>query len=118
MPGQGKLLAGQAEAWVKSLSGQTGGLGFRTCFRLEPPPDPVDEGQKPQKKGIHRGQRKDENRDWFLSFHLQASDDPSLLIPAEVVWKESKTSLRLLGRKFENPQERLLADLGRAARFG
>lgn len=34
-----------------------------------------------------------------------------------MVWKESKTSLSSLGRKFENPQERLLADLGRAARF-
>ncbi|VVB94057.1 RNA polymerase-associated protein RapA [uncultured archaeon] len=72
--------------------------GFRTCFRLEPP--------------------EDKNRDkWSLRYFLQASDDPSLLVPAGMVWKESKDTLEFLNRKFDHPQEKLLADLGKATRL-
>ncbi len=73
---------------------------FRTCFRLDPPSDDDKEGS-----------------DWHISFHLQANDDRSLLVPAEEVWKERSSTLTFLKRKFENPQERLLADLGRASRL-
>ncbi len=71
---------------------------FRTCFRLESPQD------------------KDQNK-WSLRYFLQASDDPSLLVPAENVWRESKDTLQFLNRKFDHPQEKLLADLGKAARL-
>jgi SNF2 family DNA or RNA helicase len=40
-----------------------------------------------------------------------------LLVPAEIVWKERSGTLTFLKRKFENPQERLLADLGKATRL-
>jgi SNF2 family DNA or RNA helicase len=87
----------------------TGGPGpeppapFRTCLRLEPPPDDEDGPDAP----------------WRLSVMLQAADDPSLLVPAEAVWRERGTTLRYLNRRFDHPQERLLADLGIAARaFG
>ncbi|MBU4223554.1 MAG: DEAD/DEAH box helicase, partial [Euryarchaeota archaeon] len=66
-------------------------------FRLEP-----SDGIKP---------------DWNLRYLLQASSDPSLLVPAEMVWKESKDSLHYLNRKFDHPQEKLLADLGKASRL-
>ncbi len=69
---------------------------FRTSFRLEPP---VDSGP------------------WNLRYFLQASNDPSLLVPAEKVWRESKDTLEFLNRKFDHPQEKLLADLGKAARL-
>ena len=109
-----KALAEQACNWADALAGRKGSSAFRTCFRLEPPPEPDKEEEMPQKTGKHRNSHREEVRDWTLSFHLQASDDPSLLIPAGVVWKETKASLKILGRIFENPQERLLADLGRA----
>ncbi len=70
---------------------------FRTCFRLEPPED-MESG-------------------WNLRYFLQASDDQSLLVPAEKVWRESKDTLQFLNRKFDNPQEKLLADLGKASRI-
>ncbi|WP_094227628.1 DEAD/DEAH box helicase [Methanolobus psychrotolerans] len=75
--------------------------GFRTCFRLEPP------------------QERDENDSttWNLRYFLQASDDPSLLVPAEKVWMESRDTLQFLNRRFEHPQEKLLADLGKASRL-
>ncbi|MBW6517261.1 MAG: DEAD/DEAH box helicase [ANME-2 cluster archaeon] len=72
--------------------------GFRTSFRLEPP---IEE----------------ETDIWNMRYFLQASDDPSLLVPAEKVWKESKDTLNFLNRKFDQPQEKLLADLGKASRL-
>ncbi len=72
--------------------------GFRTCFRLEPPADKYQD-------------------EWSLRYFLQASDDPSLLVPAENVWRESKDELQFLNRKFDHPQEKLLADLGKATRL-
>lgn len=114
---------GLSEAWLKSLatgepiSVQASGLknlyegilawkapiyeiersDFRTCFRLEP-----SDGIEP---------------DWNLRYLLQASSDPSLLVPAEMVWRESKDTLQFLNRKFDHPQEKLLADLGKASRL-
>ncbi len=70
---------------------------FRTCFRLEPPAP--------------------EANTWNLRYFLQASNDPSLLVPAEKVWRESKDTLQFLNRKFDHPQEKLLADLGKASRL-
>jgi SNF2 family DNA or RNA helicase len=54
---------------------------------------------------------------WQLHFLLQARDDPSLLVPAAEVWKTGNATLQALGRTFTNPQEKLLAGLGYAARF-
>ncbi|HEY9247471.1 MAG TPA: SNF2 helicase-associated domain-containing protein, partial [Candidatus Methanoperedens sp.] len=70
---------------------------FRTCFRLEPP--------------------EDMKSDWNLRYFLQASNDQSLLVPAENVWRESSDTLQFLNRKFDHPQEKLLADLGKASRL-
>ncbi len=70
---------------------------FRTCFRLEPPEDGDD--------------------DWSLRYFLQAVDDPSLLIPANVIWRERGETLRYLNSELESPQERLLTGLGMAARM-
>ena len=81
---------------------------FRICFRLEPPAPPEDEEEAlvwvP-------------SDGWALRFFLQARDDPSLLVPAALVWRERGSTLRYLDRRFDNPQEKLLAGLGQAARL-
>ncbi len=69
---------------------------FRICFRVEPP-DASDQG-------------------WTLTYLLQATDDPSLLVSADQIWHETGPALRYLDRRFDQPQERLLAGLGYAAR--
>lgn len=74
--------------------------GFRTCLRLEPP----------QAEDL-------EDQPWTLSLLLQANDDPSLLVPAQQVWRERSDTLRYLNRRFDRPQERLLGDLGTAVRL-
>ncbi len=86
--------------WLDQIRLVPGDSPFRTCFKLDPPAEDQEDAAA-----------------WKISFHLQASDDPSLLIPAEQVWQERSSTLTFLKRKFENPQERLLADLGNAARL-
>jgi non-specific serine/threonine protein kinase len=70
---------------------------FRTCFRVTPP-------------------AREEGKRWQVEFLLQAVDDPSLLVPAAEVWRSAER-LVAFQRSLTNPQERLLADLGRASRL-
>ena len=83
-------------SWLSQIKPLPSDTPFRTCFRLDSPDDGTD--------------------DWRVSFHLQASDDRSLLVPAEKVWGTRSSVVTFLKRRFENPQERLLADLGKASR--
>ena len=77
---------------------------FRLCFRLEAPEFDPESGQVV-------------SPDWVLHYMLQANDDPSLLVPADQVWRARGSTLRILDRKFEGAQERLLAGLGLAGRL-
>jgi SNF2 family DNA or RNA helicase len=92
---------------------------FRICFRLEPPTPPESGApEKGPENGKDAGAPVWVPKDgWTLRFFLQARDDPSLLIPASLVWRERSSTLRYLDRRFDNPQERLLAGLGQAARL-
>ena len=105
---------------------------FRLCFRLEPPelPEPGQEVElatagevegpalSPSTPlGVNSVGNLAPPDDWALRFFLQARDDPSLLVPAGLVWREQGPTLRYLDRRFDNPQEGLLAGLGQAARL-
>jgi SNF2 family DNA or RNA helicase len=86
------------KAW-QAWAGQAQVAGddvFRITFRLEPP----DRADDP----------------WALAFLLRAADDPSLIVPASQIWRERGAAFKYLDRRFEHPQERLLAGLGYAAR--
>ncbi|WP_190817538.1 DEAD/DEAH box helicase [Saccharopolyspora pogona] len=89
-PEKVRKLAGQLDAWRASGAGES---PVRTCFRLHEP-----EG---------------DDADWRLEFMLQAVDDPSVLVSANEVWREES---RVLQRWVAQPQELLLADLGKAGR--
>ncbi|MBI4318972.1 MAG: DEAD/DEAH box helicase [Chloroflexi bacterium] len=82
---------------------------FRVCFRLEPPVQHT--------VADTRATQGTAAQDWSLQFMLQATDDPSLLVPAATVWKELSSTARFVNRRFDNPQERLLAGLGHASRL-
>ena len=84
------------EGWRKA--GLPPPAPLRTCFRISPP------------DGEAGGQG------WRVEFLLQASDDPSLLVPASDVWRV-KGRLAAFERVLDDPHERLLADLGRASRL-
>jgi SNF2 family DNA or RNA helicase len=91
------------QEWMAQLRGAAD-TGFRLCFRLEPPE--VD----PETEQVT-------SPDWALRYMLQASDDPSLLVPAGQVWSARGSTLRTLNHKFEGAQEHLLTGLGLAARL-
>jgi SNF2 family DNA or RNA helicase len=99
----GEALRRQIGAW----SDQDHGLAadadaaFRLCFRLSPP---LNADSK-------------ENKPWRLDYLLQATDDPSLLVPIGQVWRQRGAAARFLTRRFDQPQERVLAGLGRASRL-
>jgi non-specific serine/threonine protein kinase len=94
-----RAIAGTVAAWHRRAS--TGDSGFRTCFRVIPPDDGADATRV---------------QAWTLEVLLQATDDPSLFVPAAEVWKTGRR-LAVFGRRLDDPQERLLADLGRATRL-
>ncbi|HEU5101812.1 MAG TPA: SNF2 helicase-associated domain-containing protein, partial [Roseiflexaceae bacterium] len=96
----------QYRAWAGVPALPTG--NFRLCFRLDPPDTPYDDRLVLPPPG---------ERNWMLRYFLQANDDPSLLVPAEAVWRERGSALKFLNRIFEQPQEQLLAGLGHAARI-
>ena len=98
------LLSSQ-RAWMRNLHA-AGDRDFCIAFRLEAPSqqiEPVPAGKAPPA--------------WRLHYLLQARDDPSLLVPAETVWQTGGSVLSELGHRFEQPQEKLLAGLGYAARL-
>lgn len=93
--GSATQLVAQWQQWAGTASPATT-ESFRLTFRLEAPDQP--------------------DQPWPLAYLLQATDDPSLLVPAQAIWQERGAVLTYLTRRFEQPQERLLAGLGRAAR--
>ncbi|HZS00119.1 MAG TPA: DEAD/DEAH box helicase, partial [Chloroflexota bacterium] len=101
---------GQYRAWADA-AGALGADGepFRLCLRLHPPPA-AENGQRvvvPRRTA----------RDWVLEYVLQATDDPSLLVPAAEVWRQRGSTARFLSRRLDQPQERLLGWLGQASRL-
>ncbi len=117
------VLAKELDAWHRSAT--TGPL--RTVFRLVPPPsatldDPdvasddaaADDAPTTANTVDDAGTTTDDR--WAVELLLQATDDPSLLVPAAEVWAAGRT-LTFLEHTFAHPQEQLLTDLGRAARL-
>ncbi|WP_324718067.1 DEAD/DEAH box helicase [Carboxydochorda subterranea] len=106
-------------AWLRPLFEEPE-AEFRTCFRLVPPGTPSTpggpetSGDVPSPAG---GEPACGDQPWLVQFVLQAKDDPSLLVEAPRVWQERSSTLAYLRRRWRNPQERLLADLGRASRL-
>jgi SNF2 family DNA or RNA helicase len=93
---QAQNLSAGHRAWMRNLY-VAGDSSFRIAFRLEAPAL--------------------QNQPWQLHYLIQAKDDPSLLVPADEVWKKTRGALTHLGHRFEQPQEKLLAGLGYAARL-
>lgn len=90
-----KPFFGKITSWLDQIKPDSDAL-LRLCFKLDPP--------------------EENDQEWILNYYLQAKDDKSLLIPAENIWK-AHSQVTILKRTFENPQERLLTDLGRASRL-
>ncbi len=86
--------------WIEQLH-STADPYFHVAFALELPPREKTSGQTI----------------WHLRYFLQDRDDPELLISAQKVWNENGHSIHIDGRRFDQPQERLLTGLGIASRL-
>ncbi len=143
-PGEAAKLQQALDEWRRSAEPATGPV--RTCFRLAAPAaEPDDAEPDDAEPGAHRpdAHQPDAHQPgaalaaggragaapadgapaadgpggvWRLEFLLQATDEPSLLVGAADVWQAGR-SLRAFRRRVDEPQERLLADLGRASRL-
>ena len=102
--------------WMEQLHSSVADSNFQVAFGLELQPDA---------HGFLSAEAEDGDvspapvtlNTWHLHFYLQDKDDPDLLIPAHKVWNENGQSIRIDGRRFDQPQERLLTGLGIASRL-
>src|SRR5439155_25498139 len=108
-------LAEQLEEW--RLAGERYAVHrtFRTCFRLHAPEEPAQEEREEHEESpdVEQGAPPA----WRAEIMLQAKDDPSVLVAAEEVWSSNGSGLRALGRRIDDPEERLLGGLGHALRL-
>lgn len=91
-------------AWMRNLSA-AGNDVYRITFRLEAPGPLANPAESLRSK------------EWQLHYMLQSREDPGLVINADEVWRTGGSTLVQLGKRFEQPQEKLLAGLGYAARL-
>ena len=116
-------LAEELDAWRESGERYARHRTFRTCFRLCAPEDlPESAEHGPEERARGNGDGDDLNAEgtsprWRVEILLQAKEDPSVLVPADDVWNANGNGVRILGRRIEDPQERLLGGLGHALRL-
>ncbi len=133
------VLAEELDEWRQAGERYSEHRMFRTCFRLCEPEEPEErlglvadtaggagsdddddggEGESNDQPG--RLGPDDDGLDadsWRVEFLLQAKDDPSVLVPAQEVWRSNGDGLKALGHRLADPQERLLGGLGHALRL-
>jgi len=84
-------------SWLAGPDPAQTGMRCHTCFTVKEP----EEGEAA----------------WNVGFFLQSKDDPTLMIPASEVWSGRSRSIeRLISKETGHPQERMLYDLGTAAK--
>ena len=83
-------------AWHAAAA--VGSRRLRACFQLQAPPDDAPDH-------------------WRLEVLLQSAMDPSLQVRAASIWSAGPDAASILERALGDPQERLLAELGRASRL-
>ena len=92
-------LAAQLVDWRRPIAASLE-APFRLCFRLEEPVLESADG---------------DGNPWHVRFMLQAVDDLSLLVPAEIAWKPRDKAAAILQRGAFDPREYLLTSLGHAS---
>ncbi len=108
--GELAVLTEELDEWRQAGERYSEHRMFRTCFRLCEPEPLQPAGLRPDDAGV------DAER-WRVEFLLQAKDDPSVLVPADEVWRSNGDGLKVLGHRLADPQERLLGGLGHALRL-
>lgn len=107
---EGERLRGAIGGWIARLEPPEATRTCRTCLKLEAPraaelaSDPPIGGEE-------------EPHDWSLTFHVQAVDNPDLIIDAAQLWEQQPGDPPVLDRPFHGADAQLREDLEAAARF-
>lgn len=111
-------LADQAREWRRPIT-VSAASPFRLCFRLEEPDRETERQRDGETEGgqtISPSLRPSAPpSSWYVRYLLQASDDPSLLVPVADAWKAKGRAATALKRGKFDPREYLLSTLGQAA---
>ncbi len=91
---------------------------FRLCFRLEEPAKPgngtVGDTADGIDNGTDNGATNGRDSRWYVRYMVQPRADPSLMVPADLAWKDGSEA-EALAQHGRNIREFLLASLGQAA---
>jgi len=102
----------RVRGWIGGLDQRSSDAGWRLCLRLSEPPS-MPEAEAPA------GAQLDlvaERARWGLALFLQSVENPASIIAAADIWLLPSDGAVVAGRRIDQPQELLLAELGRAAR--
>lgn len=94
--------AEKVAAWKRPIA-VSAAAPFRLCLRLEEPAVKERNGKPVASKG-----------GWMLRYLLQASDDPSLLVPVAEAWKARGRTAKIFEKAGARPREYVLGALGQA----
>ena len=87
---------------------------FRLYQGLEKWANPLIKNEENFRLCLKLHEPKNDESDWYISFHLQAMDDPNLLISAREVWQVGGDSVNFSGKILKEPHNFLLENLGKA----
>ncbi|HRJ50602.1 MAG TPA: SNF2 helicase-associated domain-containing protein, partial [Phycisphaerales bacterium] len=98
----------RVRTWIAGLEERGQSSLWRLCLRLN---EPIE-----SRIGLADGAT-EADAVWSVSFHLQAVEHPGVVIDASDIWLLTAPAIVLSGQRLDNPQELLLAELGRASRL-
>jgi hypothetical protein len=107
-PGPRSDLVKGVRRWIGALEERGSGSSWRLLLRLNEPLD---------LKGLGELVAPGDNVRWPLGLHLQSVMDPTVIVDAADVWVLPPGAASVEGQRIEQPQELMLAELGRAARI-
>jgi len=96
-------LAEQVEQWQRPVT-VAASAPCRLCFRLEEPPEEETNGRAANRRP-----------GWYLRYLLQATSDPSLLMPVADAWSPGKRGGAAFRKRSFDVREYLYGALGQAA---
>lgn len=101
-------IARRVRAWIATLEERGASSQWRLLLRIS---EPDVLGMAPD------AAPPPEDAAWLLSFHLQALDNPAVVVDAADIWLMHGDQVSVLGRRIDQPQDLLLKELGRASRI-
>ena len=105
--GQRAEIVRKVRRWISELEDRGESSNWRFGLRIA---EPIAEGLAEDIS------KPDATVKWSLSFFLQSVDDEEIILRASDIWLIQRERIVISGLTLENPQELLMAELGRASR--